>query len=77
MYYFYNRDKGVSFQEKKRRDEEEMRRAAHAVDNDVRQVGEAGKARAEDSLREGRENYDALKVGPLSTPVWCPLTYCM
>jgi hypothetical protein len=77
MYYFYNRDKGVSLQEKKRRDEEEMRRAARAVDNDVRQVGEAGKARAEDSLREGRENYDALKVSPLSILVWCLLTYCM
>jgi hypothetical protein len=68
MYYFYNRDQGVSLREKKRRDEEEMRRAARAANNDVRQVGEAGKARAEDALREGRENYDALKVGPLIIP---------
>lgn len=68
MYYFYNRDQGVSLQEKKRRDEEEMRRAARAADNDVRQVGEAAKVRAEDALREGRENYDILKVGPLIIP---------
>jgi len=69
MYYFYNRDQGVSLREKKRRDEDEMRRAARSVEDDVKRVGEAGKARAEDSFREGQEKYDALKVGPLNIPV--------
>lgn len=66
MYYFYNRDHGVSLQEKKRRDEDKIRRAARAADDDVRQVVEGGKARLEDSFREGQENYDVLKVGPLN-----------
>lgn len=58
MYYFYNRDRSISLQEKKRRDEEDIKRAVRAVEGDLRQAGEAGKARAEDALREGQESYD-------------------
>lgn len=62
MYYFYNRDRGVSLQEKKRRDEEDMKRAAHAAQADIKEFGEAGKARAEDGLKETQEKYDVAKT---------------
>lgn len=69
MYYFYNRDRGVSLQEKKRRDEEDVKRAARAAQADIKEFGEAGKARAEDGLKEAQEKYAAAKVGRLSIQV--------
>jgi hypothetical protein len=63
MYYFYNRDRGISLQEKKRRDEEDIKRAAHAAQADIKQAGEAGKARAEDGRKDVQERYGAVKVG--------------
>lgn len=69
MYYFYNRSRGISLQEQKRRDEEDIKRAVRAAQGDIKQVGEAGKARAEDGLKEAQESYSAAKVGRLRIQV--------
>jgi hypothetical protein len=69
MYYFYTRDRGISVQEQKRRDEEDMRRAVRAAQSDIKQLEEAGKARADDALKEARDSYGAAKVSRLRMQV--------
>ncbi|KAG2358906.1 hypothetical protein BDR07DRAFT_1293563 [Suillus spraguei] len=39
-----------------------MKRAARAVQGDIKHVGEAGKTMAEDSLKEAQESYGAAKA---------------
>lgn len=39
-----------------------MKRAAHAAQADIKEFGEAGKARAEDGLKEAQEKYGVAKT---------------
>lgn len=63
LYYYYTRSQPVDLREKAKQDDEAMRRKAREARNDVKGVGEAGKARAEDAMRQGQEKYDDVKVG--------------
>ncbi|KAI6121315.1 hypothetical protein F5141DRAFT_1089344, partial [Pisolithus sp. B1] len=67
IYYYYTRerqghDRPLSSSERAAREEEEIRQKMREAQDDARQAGEAGKARAEDAIRQTQEKYGGVKV---------------